>query len=68
MNSNFEKWLNDNIKFRSTIYGRETIADYDSSASVEKDYQGENLMYAAQFGFDHQKKNLKDCISIGILV
>ena len=62
-NFNAEKWLNDNIKFRSTIYGRETIADYDSSASVEKDYQGENLMYAAQFGFDHQKKNLKDYIT-----
>ena len=62
-NLNAEKWLNDNIKFASTIYARETIAEYDSSTSSEKNYEGNNLMYAAQFGFDRQKENLKDYIT-----
>jgi len=62
-NFNAEKWLNDNIKFRSTIYARETIAEYDSSANVENNYEGDNLMYTTQFGFDHQKENLKDYIT-----
>mgnify|MGYP003952138067 CR=1 FL=1 len=62
-NLNAEKWLNDNIKFRSTVYARETIAEYDGSVSAEDNYKGDNLMYAAQLGFDHQKENLKDYIT-----
>ncbi len=62
-NLNAEKWINHNTKFRSTVYARETIAEYDGSASAENGYEGDNLMYAAQFGFDHQKKNLKDYIT-----
>jgi len=62
-NFNVEKWLSDNIKFRSTIYARETVAEYDGSASVENGYEGDNLMYAAQFGFDHQKESVKDYIT-----
>ena len=59
-NLNAEKRINDNIKFRSTVYARETTAEYDGSVSAEDNYEGNNLMYAAQFGFDHQKENLKD--------
>jgi len=62
-NINAEKWLNDNVKFRSTVYGRETIAEYDSSTTVENGYEGKNLMYATQLGFDRHKKNLKDYIT-----
>ncbi len=62
-NFNAKKWLNDNVKFRSAIYARETIAEYDSSASAEDGYEGNNLMYATQFGFDHEKENLKDYIT-----
>ena len=62
-NLNAEKWLSDNIKFRSTIYARQTIAEYDKSASLENDYEGNNIMYAAQFGLDHQKKDLKDYVT-----
>lgn len=62
-NFNVKKWIKDDIKFRATIYGRETIADYDSSVTAENGYKGDNLMYATQFGFDHQKKNLKDYIT-----
>ena len=62
-NLNAEKWINDNTKFRSTFYARETVVEYDGSSSAENNYEGDNLMYAAQFGFDHQKKNLKDYIT-----
>ena len=57
-NFNAEKWLSDNIKFRSTVYGRQTIAEYDSSSTAENGYEGDNLMYAAQFGFDRHQKDL----------
>ena len=62
-NFNAEKWINDNVKFRATAYSRKTIAEYDSSATVEEGYKGNNLMYATQFGFDRNKKNLKDYIT-----
>ena len=62
-NFNAEKWLNDNTKFRSTIYARETVAEYDGSTTAENDHEGNNLMYATQFGFDHETENLKDYIT-----
>ena len=62
-NFNAEKWLSDNIKFRSTVYGRQTIAEYDSSSTAENGYEGDNLMYAAQFGFDRHQKDLKDYVT-----
>jgi len=62
-NFNAEKWISDNTKFRSTVYVRETIAEYDGSTTAENNYEGDNLMYAAQFGFDHKKENLKDYIT-----
>ena len=62
-NFNAEKWINNNTKFRSTIYVRETVAEYDGSINAEKGYEGNNLMYATQFGFDHQRENLKDYLT-----
>ena len=62
-NFNAEKWINDNIKFRANAYSRRTISEYDSSSTIEEDYTGDNLMYVAQFGFDHIKKNLKDYLT-----
>ena len=62
-NFNAEKWLSDNVKFRSTVYGRQTIAEYDGSSTVENGYEGDNLMYAAQFGFDRHEKDLKDYVT-----
>ena len=62
-NFNIEKWVSDNIRFRSNVYGRQTIAEYDNSSSVEEGYVGDNLMYATQLGFDHIKNNLKDYIT-----
>ena len=62
-NFNAEKWINDNIKFRANAYSRKTVSEYDSSSVVEENYKGDNFMYAAQFGFDHIKKDLKDYIT-----
>ena len=62
-NLNVEKWINDNVKFRGTLYTRQTVAEYDSSSTIEEGYEGDNLMYATQFGFDRIKKNLEDYIT-----
>ena len=62
-NLNVEKWINDNVKFRGTLYARQTVAEYDSSSTIEEGYEGDNLMYATQFGFDRIKKNLEDYIT-----
>jgi len=62
-NFNANKWINNNVKFRANVYSRQTKADYDGSSTLEKNYQGNNLMYATQFGLDRYKKNLKDYIT-----
>jgi vitamin B12 transporter len=56
LNFNSEKWINDNLKFKSTIYSRKTIADYDSSATDETGYVADNRMYTIQTGLEHISK------------
>ena len=53
VNLNSIKWLNDNLKFKSTLYTRETVADYDGSSSDEIGYKSNNKMYALQTGLSH---------------
>ena len=60
-NLNIEKWLNENLKFKTTFLGRNTIAEYDGSSS-EGEYTGDNLMYGAQIGLDYQRNNTEDSI------
>ena len=36
LNFNSEKWIDDNLKFKSTIYSRKTVADYDGSSAIWK--------------------------------
>lgn len=62
-NINIEKWIDDNSKFRSVIFARETFAEYDQSINEEIGFNGNNLMYAFQFGFDRKNKNLNDYIT-----
>ncbi len=52
LNLNANKWINENLKFKSTIYGRDTKADYDKSATAEEDVSSDNEMYAMQAGFE----------------
>ena len=61
LNLNGEKWINDNLKFKSNIYSRKTVADYDNSATDETGYVADNKMYTIQSGFEHvSKSNEKD--------
>ena len=57
VNLNAIKWINDNLKFKSTLYSRKTKADYDGSATDEKGYVADNRMYALQSGLEHKSKN-----------
>ena len=57
INLNSIKWINDNLKFKSTLYSRKTKADYDGSATDEKGYVADNRMYALQSKFEHKSKN-----------
>ena len=56
LNFNSEKWINNTLKFKSTIYSRKTIADYDSSATDETGYVADNRMYTIQTGLEHISK------------
>ena len=53
LNFNSEKWINDNLKFRSNLYSRKTVADYDDSATDENGYVSDNRMYTIQTGLEH---------------
>ena len=53
INLNGNKWINDNLKFKSTFYGRDTHSDYDKNASTEENITSENQMYAIQAGFEN---------------
>ena len=57
LNLNGEKWINDNLKFKSTIYSRKTLADYDNSATNETGYTADNKMYTIQNSFEHVSKS-----------
>ena len=57
INTNVVKWINDSLKFKSTLYSRKTKADYDGSASDEKGYVSDNKMYALQSGIEHKSEN-----------
>ena len=62
VNLNSVKWINDELKFKSTLYSRRTKADYDGSATDEKGYVSDNKMYALQSGFEFKSKNYEDNI------
>ena len=57
VNLNTAKWINDNLKFRSTLYSRSTKADYDGSDTDELGYVADNKMYALQTILDHKTNN-----------
>ena len=57
INLNLKKWLNDSLRFKSTIYSRQTKADYDGSVSLENGYTADDKMYAFQSGLNYKKDN-----------
>ena len=60
LNLNAKKWINENLKFKSTIYSRKTEADYDSSASNEEAVTSDNAMYAIQTSVEQKTMNSED--------
>ena len=64
VNLNGNKWLNENLKFKSTFYGRDTKSDYDKSASSEEEVSSDNQMYAMQAGIERLSNNKFDNLII----
>ena len=60
VNLNGNKWLNDNLKLKSTFYYRDTKSDYDSSASKEDPVFADNKMYTIQTGIERKTKSSLD--------
>ena len=60
VNLNANKWINENLKFKSTFYGRDTESDYDKNASTEENIISDNKMYAMQAGFERFTNNSFD--------
>ncbi len=60
INLNGNKWINENLKFKSTFYGRDTQSDYDKNASTEDNVTSDNKMYAIQTGFERFTNNSFD--------
>tara|TARA_B100001123_G_C15341748_1_gene1035270 strand:+ start:3674 stop:5527 length:1854 start_codon:yes stop_codon:yes gene_type:complete len=56
-NVNAVKWINDNLKFKSTLYSRKTKTDYDGSSSDEIGYVADNKMYTFQNVLEHKTKS-----------
>ena len=57
INLNGNKWLNDNLKFKSTFYFRDTKSEYDKSATEEESVTSDNKMYALQAGIESKNQN-----------
>ena len=60
VNLNGNKWLNDNLKLKSTFYYRDTKSDYDSSDTQEESVTADNKMYALQTGIERKTQNSLD--------
>jgi vitamin B12 transporter len=60
VNLNGNKWINENLKFKSTFYGRDTESDYDKNAFTEENIISDNKMYAIQTGFERFTNNSFD--------
>jgi len=59
-NLNLKKWINDNLKFKSTLYSRRTKSDYDYSETKENGYNVDNKMHSIQSSLEHISKNSED--------
>lgn len=63
INLNSIKWINEDIKLKSTLYTRRTKSDYDNSSTDEKGYVSDNKMYVFQSGVEHQSKNSNNSLT-----
>lgn len=63
-NINYEKYIKPNLRFYNTTYLRQTIAEYDGSATNQTGYEGDNKMGSFHFGLEgiKQKQNQNSII------
>ena len=59
-NINYEKFINENLRFYNTTYLRQTKAEYDSSNTNQTGYEGNNKMGSIQFGLENQTNSKKN--------
>ena len=62
-NFNYEKWI-ESFQLTNSTYLRETIAEYDGSASNENNFVGNNKMLTTQFNLNHNKENSKNELTL----
>ena len=60
VNLNGNKWINDNLKLKSTFYYRDTKSGYDSSNTKEESVTSDNKMYALQTGIERKTDSSLD--------
>ena len=53
-NINYEKFLNENLRYYNTLYLRKTLTEYDNSALDQIGYKGDNKMGTVHFGLENQ--------------
>ena len=56
-NINYEKFTSPSNKIFSTLYLRETIAEYDGSSTNQWGYEGDNKMLSLQTGLNNTKQD-----------
>ena len=56
-NINYEKYIKPNFRFYNTSYLRQTIAEYDGSATNQTGYEGDNKMGSFHFGLESINQN-----------
>ncbi len=66
LNYNSMKFLNDNLKFKTTGYLRKTDSGYDSWDDEKAN--ADNIMYAFQSSFESKKNNIEDLFTSHIHV
>jgi vitamin B12 transporter len=59
-NINFEKFINENLRFYNTTYLRQTKTEYDSSSTKQTGYDGDNKMGSIQIGLENQNSLQKN--------
>lgn len=58
-NINYENYVKPNLRLFSTVYLRQTLSEYDGSASNQKEYDGDNKMATIHLGLNNIGKNQK---------
>ena len=62
-NTNIYKWINHNLKFRTTLFARNTLTDIDGHNVTIEDGYSNNNMYAFQSGVDYITNKSKNYLT-----